>query len=133
MAFNKNSDYSLSWNSFSRKSKTHFLEILHTFSERSLKKLSSILLCLPYHQKEQSDKIQWGSSLKLGDPHLAPGSRFSSRLSSRFDKLDNNYIIRRNKKNTKSYLTFLSQKWNLVIIKSVFCNFPNFQKNSKYI
>ena len=61
----KNSDYSLSWNSLSRKSKTHFLEIFHTFSERSLKKLSSILLCLPYHQKEQSDKIQWGSSLKL--------------------------------------------------------------------
>ena len=61
----KNSNYSLSWNYLSRKAKTHFLEI--TFSERSLKKLANILLCLTYHQKEQSDKIQWGSSLKLGD------------------------------------------------------------------
>ena len=73
----KNSDYSLS-----RKSKTHFLEILHTFSERSLKKLSSIPLGLPYHQKEQSDKIQCGSSLKLGDQQNRKNISTMSLVSS---------------------------------------------------
>ena len=39
--------------------------LLRTFTEETLK--YSFVSSIQYHQKEQSDKIQWGSSLKLGD------------------------------------------------------------------
>ena len=58
-------------------------------------------------------------------------SRFSSRLSSGFDKLDNSCIISGTKKHTMLFDISVLPKYNLFITKSVFCNFVNFQKNSE--
>ena len=69
--------------------------------------------------------------VNLNNLHWMPcTSIFSSRFSSGFNKLDNSCIIP-GTKNTQCYLTYLLPKYNLFITKSVFCNFTNFQKNSK--
>ena len=67
-------------------------------------------------------------------PDSVRGFRFSSRFSSRFDKLDNSCIITGTKNYTMLFdISTTEMQYFHHKIKSVSCNFPDFQKNSKYM